>query len=559
VDARAALAVAMTEGGTKFGAVGDKGTSFGPFQLHIGGQNPYGDPAKAAAFANSIQGINYALDQMAKSGARGLTGLAAIKQIVGGPGWGFERPKNAAAEVAKAFEYFKQIPKGAVAAITAGGKALTAAQRAQLQGIVALVKQYAPIIGLEHVKGILAGLAQGQPTFVQRAKQAIVDFIAAQKQALADARAGVASAFASMAQQALAAFDQKWAGWVPPAQKLLDKMQLQDQVKQAQAALASAMAQVTAGGAAVAQDLGKGLASAIGDAMSQAFGEIAGAKTEAALNKIANQAQRQITAAITQATAQATQQAQAAVDQASAQLVTAQAGGDPEAIAKAQQALDTAVQNQKGLDDAIRTQIEFDTQQLIAAEQARHDQIGAKQRELFAQQLLNIQANLAKHPGAYKKASDDVLAVLAKYNIPMFKAGQKLASQFGDGLDQGIGAVITAAKKLAAALQGVQDSLGGGGGGGGNTNTPGRAAGGRVKAGMVYWVGEQGKELFIPSMSGRIVPNNQLGSSSMAAFAGGPTINVYVSGSVTTENQLVDTIHAGLLRKNGRNAGLGFT
>lgn len=53
-----------------------------------------------------------------------------------------------------------------------------------------------------------------------------------------------------------------------------------------------------------------------------------------------------------------------------------------------------------------------------------------------------------------------------------------------------------------------------------------KAAGGPVGAGKTYMVGEKGPELFVPSSSGNIVPNNQLG--------GGPTsvvVNVDASGS----------------------------
>jgi len=48
---------------------------------------------------------------------------------------------------------------------------------------------------------------------------------------------------------------------------------------------------------------------------------------------------------------------------------------------------------------------------------------------------------------------------------------------------------------------------------------PGRASGGPVSAGMPYMVGEKGPELFVPSSSGGIVPNNRLG--------GGTTVNIY--------------------------------
>ena len=47
----------------------------------------------------------------------------------------------------------------------------------------------------------------------------------------------------------------------------------------------------------------------------------------------------------------------------------------------------------------------------------------------------------------------------------------------------------------------------------------GLAAGGPVRAGQPYLVGERGPELFLPTASGRIVPNHQLG-----AMAGRPSM-----------------------------------
>jgi hypothetical protein len=47
---------------------------------------------------------------------------------------------------------------------------------------------------------------------------------------------------------------------------------------------------------------------------------------------------------------------------------------------------------------------------------------------------------------------------------------------------------------------------------------PGLASGGPAKAGQPYIVGEEGPELFMPSQSGTVIPNNQLqGSGGMAA------------------------------------------
>lgn len=48
-------------------------------------------------------------------------------------------------------------------------------------------------------------------------------------------------------------------------------------------------------------------------------------------------------------------------------------------------------------------------------------------------------------------------------------------------------------------------------------------------------------------------------AASSPSLAAGGTVNVYVSGSVITEGDLVDAIHSGLLRKQGSQGNLGFT
>ena len=92
LDPAAVLAVASTEGLS--GAVGDSGTSFGPFQLHVGGALPEG---KSRAWAESPAGIDYAMRKIA-SVARGLKGNAAIAAIVRR----FEIPAKPGAEINKA-------------------------------------------------------------------------------------------------------------------------------------------------------------------------------------------------------------------------------------------------------------------------------------------------------------------------------------------------------------------------------------------------------------------------------------------------------------------------
>jgi len=79
---------------------------------------------------------------------------------------------------------------------------------------------------------------------------------------------------------------------------------------------------------------------------------------------------------------------------------------------------------------------------------------------------------------------------------------------------------------------------------------PKLAAGGMVKANSPYIVGEVGAELFVPSSSGRVIPNNQLG--------GGGNIYINVSGAIDQEGtarRIVDVLNNSFYRgTNGANA-----
>jgi hypothetical protein len=113
VDPRAALAVASVEGGLHAGGVGDSGTSYGPFQLHVGGALPRG---RGAGWANSPAGIDYALRQMART-ARGLRGRAAIAAIVRN----FERPADIPGEITKASGRLGQFGDGGLSTSLSSG------------------------------------------------------------------------------------------------------------------------------------------------------------------------------------------------------------------------------------------------------------------------------------------------------------------------------------------------------------------------------------------------------------------------------------------------------
>jgi hypothetical protein len=104
LDPRAVAAISYHESGGRFGAVGDGGTSYGPFQLHRGGALP---PGKTAAWANSRAGVDYALRQMG-SVAGGLQGRAAVAAI----SRRFERPQNPGAEISDAWAHYQGVSPG---------------------------------------------------------------------------------------------------------------------------------------------------------------------------------------------------------------------------------------------------------------------------------------------------------------------------------------------------------------------------------------------------------------------------------------------------------------
>lgn len=117
MDPNVPLAVAPHEGGFE-GAIGDKGTSFGPFQLHIGGALPAAHNADARAWASSAEGIDYALGQIATTlrGRRGEAGVAALVREFEQPAAQYVDP-----EIAKSVATYRQLAGGAPASAPSDG------------------------------------------------------------------------------------------------------------------------------------------------------------------------------------------------------------------------------------------------------------------------------------------------------------------------------------------------------------------------------------------------------------------------------------------------------
>jgi hypothetical protein len=98
----------------------------------------------------------------------------------------------------------------------------------------------------------------------------------------------------------------------------------------------------------------------------------------------------------------------------------------------------------------------------------------------------------------------------------------KLVGFFDDVIDK-VKAFIDLVKSnpIVAGIGGLIDKIFGGG----------KAAGGPVSGGTTYLVGERGPELFTPSASGTIIPNNRLSGGG----GGGAVYNITVNGAIDPE------------------------
>jgi hypothetical protein len=106
-------------------------------------------------------------------------------------------------------------------------------------------------------------------------------------------------------------------------------------------------------------------------------------------------------------------------------------------------------------------------------------------------------------------------------------------------LVSGITAAVNKVKELASALSNsvVGKAVSGIASGIGSVFGGGRALGGPVSGGTSYLVGERGPELFTPSSSGKIIPNNAMG---------GNTVNITVNGAldpISTARQIANILN----------------
>ena len=134
-------------------------------------------------------------------------------------------------------------------------------------------------------------------------------------------------------------------------------------------------------------------------------------------------------------------------------------------------------------------------------------------------------------------------AVLAAGIKPLVSAFASVASLIGSAYDNLKGFIdLVKTNPLVKGISGAIENIFGGG----------RASGGPVAGGTTYLVGEKGPELFTPSSSGNIIPNNRIGG-------GSGVINITVNGAIDAEGtarQIVDILNRATARGGSGSGAL---
>ena len=192
--------------------------------------------------------------------------------------------------------------------------------------------------------------------------------------------------------------------------------------------------------------------------------------------------------------------------------------------------------------DAITPMVDFIVQKVLPGVQAFIDSIGGEKgiksalgafisaaKSIFIPVFQGIKSafeTIKDAVEANKEEFKTLLDFIQKYVAPFLGGVFKLAIQ---GIGIAIAVVVTQVSALISGFQKVIEFGSKVGSFVGGLFGGGRATGGPVMQGTTYLVGEQGPELFTPSSSGTIIPNNALGR-------GSSTINITVNGAIDSES-----------------------
>ena len=236
----------------------------------------------------------------------------------------------------------------------------------------------------------------------------------------------------------------------------------------------------------------------------------------------------------------------------------------PLALAQAQAATALAIANASRTAELTAAQAHIDSlkvQRTVALEEARADY--ERQRLVLEDQGKKNEEALTANALAVETSMKNLQATLPP---EMVRLGRMAVQGITNGFKERFPALRA---KLGSLMDALAESLNrvstvtvrtvyeGGGLAGA------RAMGGPVSAAKAYLVGEKGPEVFVPGMSGNIIPNNNLGSlmsrGSASSGGGGTTIvNINVQTGIATDpaetgRQVVEAI-----RKYERRSGQVF-
>jgi len=142
------------------------------------------------------------------------------------------------------------------------------------------------------------------------------------------------------------------------------------------------------------------------------------------------------------------------------------------------------------------------------------------------------------------------------------RRGESAADAFGNTLDRLADKVVDMA--LNAAFSSNKSGLGGlgsifsslfGGGGGVSMNPTGRASGGLVRTGTPYTVGESGRETFVPTTPGRIIPHGSGAGSTIVNIVNNSGEPVSQKKSKTAGGERIDVMIGAMVAQQTSTPG----
>lgn len=342
--------------------------------------------------------------------------------------------------------------KGGVIAGTAGlGGELGAKLAGEVMAAIAQAKAAAKIqspsqvthdqIGVPLGQGIILGFLNGTRDLPSKISDRVKAALEAGKRAIDEARSKFESGFSALASASMSAFDRQMSKYKTPAEKALEAMDLEDRVKRindavtkAQADLAKAMStDLDAAGQEKLNNLLREQADAVVDlgTKRQKLSELeaAGVSQSSSQWMAASSSVREAEQKVTDY--------QNSIDKLKA------TAANPEAIAAAQDALDSALRDKK----------RFGLEQEATKEREAFDAKTELRRYQFEKALTQLEEHLAKTGASHEKSHAAIMALYKKFGLDYRNAGGEIGKALAAGILDALKVVEAAAVEIAAVIK----------------------------------------------------------------------------------------------------------